>query len=370
MNAAYLMMNNCSGYMSCIKNLGDPNPLNWVAAGCPLPAMMGIERRKGKDKPVITKALVELDGPMFKCFEAVRTKWAYLDCYQSPGPIQFKGAASDLLNYMVSPPDIDSFVYATEVQERYESKIGEDILMRQESSLSVLSRSRIRAQIDMPDTLSNGNYRMTAIKKFLPYSMLVESKIEEQYPLMMNDKTAAYFFEVQDKIVADPGSYRFMDKTLEKMNIDFSDSIPKQKGGKFAVLLLGNAAPGGNNVIDGLLKFQLKRKAVQLVGYINGVVGMENDKIHTITEESFAPYRNLGGYDYLGRSSENLEPNQFPILAESCKKNGITGLVLVGATHTLTDACRLTEYFLENKINTKVVVVPATLDGNIRHNFL
>lgn len=79
MNAAYLMMNNCSGYMSCIKNLGDPNPLNWVAAGCPLPAMMGIERRKGKDKPVITKALVELDGPMFKCFEAVRTKWAYLD---------------------------------------------------------------------------------------------------------------------------------------------------------------------------------------------------------------------------------------------------------------------------------------------------
>lgn len=81
MNAAYLMMNKCSGYMSCIKNLGDSNPLNWVAAGCPLPAMMGIERRKGKDKPVITKALVELDGPMFKCFEAVRTKWAYLDCY-------------------------------------------------------------------------------------------------------------------------------------------------------------------------------------------------------------------------------------------------------------------------------------------------
>lgn len=124
MNAAYLMLNNCSGYMSCVKNLGDPNPSNWIAAGCPLPAMMGIERRKGQDKPVITKALVELDQPMFKCFAAVRAKWAYLDCYQSPGPIQFKGAASDLLNYMVSPPDIDSFVYATEVQERYEDKKG------------------------------------------------------------------------------------------------------------------------------------------------------------------------------------------------------------------------------------------------------
>lgn len=82
---------------------------------------------------------------------------------------------------MVSPPDIDSFVYATEVQERYESKKGEDILLRQESSLSVLSRSRMRANIDIPDTLSNGNYRMTAIKKYMPYSMLVETKIEEQY---------------------------------------------------------------------------------------------------------------------------------------------------------------------------------------------
>jgi len=49
--------------MSCIKNLKEVNSSLWVAAGCPLPAMMGLERRKGIDKPVITKALVELDGP-------------------------------------------------------------------------------------------------------------------------------------------------------------------------------------------------------------------------------------------------------------------------------------------------------------------
>ena len=75
------MLNKCSGYMSCIKNLGDENPKNWIAAGCPLPSMMGVERRHGKDKPVITKALVKLDGGMFKCLCAVRKKWAYLDCY-------------------------------------------------------------------------------------------------------------------------------------------------------------------------------------------------------------------------------------------------------------------------------------------------
>lgn len=86
-NAAFLMFSRYSGYMSCIKNLQEPDASKWIAAGCPLPAMMGLERRKGVDKPVITKALVELDGPMFKCYEAVRRKWAILDCYQSPGPI-------------------------------------------------------------------------------------------------------------------------------------------------------------------------------------------------------------------------------------------------------------------------------------------
>jgi pyrophosphate--fructose-6-phosphate 1-phosphotransferase len=49
--------------------------------------MMHLERRKGKDVPVIKKALVELDGEMFKSYEKVRDKWAVLDCYVSPGPI-------------------------------------------------------------------------------------------------------------------------------------------------------------------------------------------------------------------------------------------------------------------------------------------
>jgi pyrophosphate--fructose-6-phosphate 1-phosphotransferase len=87
LNAAVLIREGATGYMSCIKNLSDPNPNNWEASGCPLPLMMHIERRKGKDLPVIKKALVELEGEMFKSYEAVRDKWAYLDCYVSPGPI-------------------------------------------------------------------------------------------------------------------------------------------------------------------------------------------------------------------------------------------------------------------------------------------
>jgi 6-phosphofructokinase len=87
LNAANLIRQGCSGFMSCIKNLQDKDPRNWIAAGCPLPTMMGLERRKGKDVPVITKALVELDSAMFKAWVAVRDRWAYLDAYVSPGPI-------------------------------------------------------------------------------------------------------------------------------------------------------------------------------------------------------------------------------------------------------------------------------------------
>jgi pyrophosphate--fructose-6-phosphate 1-phosphotransferase len=53
--------------------------------------MMNIERRHGKDKPVILKALVELTGKPFRAFAANRKKWATQDDYSSPGPIQFWG---------------------------------------------------------------------------------------------------------------------------------------------------------------------------------------------------------------------------------------------------------------------------------------
>lgn len=103
--------------------------------------MMGVERRKGKDKPVITKALVELDGGMFKAYEAVREKWAYLDCYQSPGPIQFKGAASDELNFMVLPPVISELVAETEAREKLEN--SKNRLLSDPALYSELSRSRL-----------------------------------------------------------------------------------------------------------------------------------------------------------------------------------------------------------------------------------
>ena len=89
-NASRLIANGKTGYMSIIKNTTAP-AAEWIAGGVPITMMMNIERRNGADKPVIRKALVELDGAPFKFFAANRDEWAKNTSYVYPGPIQYFG---------------------------------------------------------------------------------------------------------------------------------------------------------------------------------------------------------------------------------------------------------------------------------------
>ena len=72
------------------SNLSKPAE-EWVAGGMPITKMMNMERRHGEDKPVIRKALVELDGAPFKYFEAHRAEWSVETAYTYPGAIQYYG---------------------------------------------------------------------------------------------------------------------------------------------------------------------------------------------------------------------------------------------------------------------------------------
>jgi pyrophosphate--fructose-6-phosphate 1-phosphotransferase len=56
--------------------------------------MMNIEKRYGKEKPVIQKALIDLNGNPFKEFLKKRDEWAINENYVSPGPIQYFGPAN------------------------------------------------------------------------------------------------------------------------------------------------------------------------------------------------------------------------------------------------------------------------------------
>lgn len=91
-NAACLIRSGVTGYMSSVRNLTKPS-VQWVAGGIPITMMMNMERRNGKMKPVIQKALVRLDGAPFQKFASQRDQWAIDTCYVYPGPIQYFGPA-------------------------------------------------------------------------------------------------------------------------------------------------------------------------------------------------------------------------------------------------------------------------------------
>ena len=89
-SAAQLVANGKTGYMAIVRNTTAPAD-QWVAGGVPITMMMNMERRNGKMKPVIKKALVRLDGAPFKEFAAHREEWAENTCFVYPGPIQYFG---------------------------------------------------------------------------------------------------------------------------------------------------------------------------------------------------------------------------------------------------------------------------------------
>ena len=91
-NAFMLIQYGYTGYLSKVSNIAKPAE-EWVAGGMPITKMLNMERRNGEDKPVIRKALVELDGAPFKYFEAHRKQWAVETCFKYPGAIQYYGPA-------------------------------------------------------------------------------------------------------------------------------------------------------------------------------------------------------------------------------------------------------------------------------------
>jgi len=91
-NASMLIAAGKTGYMSSVKNTNLPVD-QWVAGGIPITMMMNMEKRNGEMKPVIKKALVELDGKPFQYFASQRDKWATETSYVFPGPIQYFGPA-------------------------------------------------------------------------------------------------------------------------------------------------------------------------------------------------------------------------------------------------------------------------------------
>lgn len=91
--AVLLLKEKRSGYMAAISKLSLPTE-KWEVHGLPITSLMNIEMRHGRPKPVIQKALVDLEGKAFRSFSSARDDWKIEDAYHSSGPTQFFGDPS------------------------------------------------------------------------------------------------------------------------------------------------------------------------------------------------------------------------------------------------------------------------------------
>ena len=125
-NAFALINFGLTGYLSSVRNLTEPAN-DWIAGGVPLTMMMNMERRHGEMKPVIKKALVELDGPVFKKLEENREDWAMNDRYLFPGAIQYFGPSS-VCDITTVTLQLESEAKLARISAFYKIKIKQDVL--------------------------------------------------------------------------------------------------------------------------------------------------------------------------------------------------------------------------------------------------
>ena len=162
---------------------------------------------------------------------------------------------------------------------------------------------------------------------------------------MVGEPSSNYFVEIHDDLYTNT-HYKHPDMELEDVNDQFRKNSQKKQAQKIGVVFMGRQAPGGQNVIDGLLRYQAQRNNVELIGFINGVTGLLNNDYEVMSQGTFKNFVNLGGYEYIGRGPDSLHAEQQKAKAlEVVNGLALTGLVIVGATNALTDGLYLAEYF-------------------------
>ncbi len=135
------------------------------------------------------------------------------------------------------------------------------------------------------------------------------------------------------------------------------------------VILSGGQAPGGHNVICGLYDaLKATDKENVLMGFKGGPSGLLEDNYIVFDDAYIDQYRNTGGFDIIGSGRTKLETEeQFAVVAEVCKKHGVTAVVIIGGDDSNTNAAVLAEYFAAHNTGIQVIGCPKTIDGDLKN---
>ena len=135
------------------------------------------------------------------------------------------------------------------------------------------------------------------------------------------------------------------------------------------VILSGGQAPGGHNVICGLYDaLKATDKENVLLGFKGGPSGLLEDSYIEFDDAYINQFRNTGGFDIIGSGRTKLETEeQFAVVAEVCKKHGVTAVVIIGGDDSNTNAAVLAEYFAAHNTGIQVIGCPKTIDGDLKN---
>ena len=372
-NAGLLIENQCSGMISTIGNLSAP-AINWTAGGMPLTHMMNIERRAGKEKPVIKKALTELLGKPFLTFVNQRLSWMVEDCYRSPGPIQFSGPGSEdisitlrlELEQRAAEKKEATNENAKRVKYNNDSNNNNNEVpsvktcqgRNVQASLSLpLSQYRAAHKVTMPYILKNPGLAELKITSCVKLNNIYGYDLQRKFPSLCSESTN---LEINEIVNGENDCYGVKVEPEESVN-----AKPSQRVG---IVFCGRPTPGAHNIIEGLFNGikSINNDSV-LIGFKNGTVGLFENQSVVITNEMIDTFRNSGGLDILGRTVDQMaQPKQLAAILKTCKAQRLDGLVCVGGTYTAADSLELAEYLKANGCpETTITQIPATIDRDM-----
>ena len=209
-------------------------------------------------------------------------------------------------------------------------------------TLSPLQKARYQYSPKLPGILRNG------VSEISVHEGNATQSVADQ------EKVAALF----------PNTYGKPELTFEK-----GENTSEAKKHVVGVILSGGQAPGGHNVVCGLYDaLKATNSENVLLGFKGGPSGLLNDDFIEMTDEYIDQFRNTGGFDIIGSGRTKLETEeQFAVVAEVCKKNGVTAVVIIGGDDSNTNAGVLAEYFAAHNTGVQVIGCPKTIDGDLKN---
>lgn len=307
-----------NGLISSVTNLAAPVS-EWVCGGVPITMMCHMERRHGHMKPVIKKALVDLDGLPFKTFAAQRADWGRYDLYRSPGPIQFFGDSAVVeltvtltLELLGSDPRVDANILTAAKQSEDTSRAMGDYfhapLIGDANAIhSDLQKERTKFRPALCPALHDRTPSFSRCVCSQP-TQCINSFDRELLTNLLPNTYGSPLVTIDHVLGGAEADFTF---TKKKFNHSAAPGAVRQSPDdplSIGVVFCGRQAPGGHDFVAGVL--DSLPEGSTLYGFVGGTDGLVAGHSIIITPEIMENYRGLGGFELLCRSADNIRSQE------------------------------------------------------------